>query len=359
MSRRSPLFLPGGGALAAWLRSGPPSASGLRAVLWGYRWRGYWFDRSWRQQESLYPPQRFEGNGGRNLIFVLGFWRSGTTLLHELLAAGPRMAAPRTWQCMNPSGFRIAGAPRIRAPVSRPMDGVLVDALSPQEDEFALLARGAPSVYRVWLDPRRWEEALPALEQQTWLTLPESKWLVDWHAFLSWCMPEGAAQLVVKSPNHLFRLKALRRAWPNARLVWMLREPADMWHSNRKMWRAMTALYGIWEPRTEDLDRLLVKAMSEYAGTLRWAAKTLEDVVYVDFDRLATQTEHVLRGLTARLRMGSWESWRPLVERRLGESAKHRQQTYAGAPSLPADAAALVAGIRHQHRLLLQQEELT
>ena len=285
-------FLPAGKALVAWLLAGARSARAPRARLWAYRWKAYWFEANWRRQEMLYPAARFEGEAGRNLLFVMGFWRSGTTLLHELLAAGPGMAAPRTWQCMNPSGFRIAGPPAKRAAVSRPMDAVLVDALSPQEDEFALLARGAPSVYRAWLDPRRWEEVLPALEQDTWLALPESQWLADWRTFLGWCAPEGAARLVVKSPNHVFRLKALQRIWPQARMVRTLRDPVETWQSNRKMWRAMTAMYALWEGRAEDLDRLLFKAMSEYAATLRWAADALppETTTYLDFARLTTGT---------------------------------------------------------------------
>jgi len=357
MSRRVPLFLPAGSALAAWLRSAPGSDSASRAMLWAYRWRAYWFDRNWRRQEKLYPCHRFEGEAGRDLIFVMGFWRSGTTLLHELLAAGPGMAAPRTWQCMNPSGFRIAGPPASRAAVSRPMDGVLVDALSPQEDEFALLARGAPSVYRAWLDPRRWDEALPALEQQTWLALPESQWLADWRTFLGWCMPEAANRLAVKSPNHVFRLEALHRVWPRARFVWTLRDPVDTWHSNRKMWRAMTAMYSLWQGRAGDLDRFLLKAMSEYAAALRWAADALdsETVAYLDFDRLTRDTAEALQGLTRRLELGSWETWRPRLQQRLSQSAGHRQEAYEAAEPLPASAGALIAEIRDLHRKLLGQ----
>src|SRR5262249_32934106 len=35
-------------------------------------------------------------------LFILGHWRSGTTLLHELLILDPRHAFPTTYQCLEP-----------------------------------------------------------------------------------------------------------------------------------------------------------------------------------------------------------------------------------------------------------------
>src|SRR5262245_25743508 len=40
-------------------------------------------------------------------VFVLGHWRSGTTLLHELLARDPRHAAPTTFDCLSPHHFLV------------------------------------------------------------------------------------------------------------------------------------------------------------------------------------------------------------------------------------------------------------
>ncbi len=348
----APAFLPAGKALAAWLRQGATSGKAPRARLWAYRWKAYWFDSNWRRQAMLHPPSPFEGPGGEKLVFVMGFWRSGTTLLHELLAAGPGMAAPRTWQCMNPSAFRIAGAPPKGEAVARPMDAMRVDALSPQEDEFALLALGAPSVYRAWLDPRRWQEVLPALEQDTWLALPESAWLAGWRTFLGWCMPAGAAHLVVKSPNHVFRLKALHRAWPRARFVWTLRDPVETWQSNRKMWRAMSAMYALWSPRDADaFDRLLLKAMTEYATTLRWAADNTA-ATYVDFDELGRDPAKVMQSLTAQLALGPWDSWRENLGSRLAPDAARRPENYAGAMPPPEEADRVIAEVRELHRRL-------
>ncbi len=357
MKPGKPELLPAGRRLVSWLAAASGPGGLPRRLLWAYRWKGYWFDRNWRFQELLHPVHPFEGPHGGKLIFILGYWRSGTTFLHELLASGPGMASPQTWQCMNPSAFRIARPPLADGGRARPMDAIIVNATSPQEDEFALLARGAPSVYRAWLDPRRWQEVLPALAQETWLALPQDEWFSDWRRFLGWCTPADAAALVVKSPNHVFRLKAIHRAWPEARFAWTLRDPADTWFSNRKMWRAMTALYGGSDWRADELDRLLFQAFVEYAAALRWAAASLprERLAFVDFARLGAAAPETLAALTGRFGLGSWQSWLPRLQARLDEAARHSPERYAADPPLPDYARPAIEEIRELHRGLLEE----
>src|SRR5271170_6583798 len=41
-------------------------------------------------------------------LFLVGHWRSGTTLLHELLALDECFAVPSTYACFNPHHFLLA-----------------------------------------------------------------------------------------------------------------------------------------------------------------------------------------------------------------------------------------------------------
>ena len=42
-------------------------------------------------------------------IFVIGHWRTGTTLLHELLVLDPRHTYPDTYACFAPNHFLVSG----------------------------------------------------------------------------------------------------------------------------------------------------------------------------------------------------------------------------------------------------------
>src|SRR6185312_14807896 len=58
-------------------------------------------------------------------IVILGFWRSGTTLLHELLCTNDRFGYPTTYACLNPHHFVLTQAHALARPsveLRRPQD---------------------------------------------------------------------------------------------------------------------------------------------------------------------------------------------------------------------------------------------
>ena len=85
-------------------------------------------------------------------LFIIGHWRTGTTLLHELLILDPRHTFPTTYECLAPHHFLLTEKWLARLftfllPSRRPMDNMAVGFDRPQEDEFALAILGLPSPY--------------------------------------------------------------------------------------------------------------------------------------------------------------------------------------------------------------------
>jgi hypothetical protein len=254
----------GGQALRRWLTEGgrPARPSPLLSPA-----RAMAFEAALALQRRLPPPPQLDPPP----IFILGFWRSGTTLLHELLAALPGHVAPGTWQCFRPATLRLAPAPAERETV-RPMDGRPVGTRAPQEDEFALLLLGAPSLYRGFLDPRRLDTLVPLLDGSG------GDWTGPFEAFARAVLalaPEPA-RLVVKSPTHLFRQAGLRARWPAAPLLVPLRDPTSSWASALGMWRDMVALHGLWPAPEAALESFLSRAFHAAARHLVALAEAAE-----------------------------------------------------------------------------------
>lgn len=258
-------------ALHAWLLAGQPYPAAASAALRRYGWSRRLFGFNLHLQRKVLAAPAVQ----RPPLFALGLWRAGTTYLHDLLATHPQLCTPRTWQCMAPSSFGVMGRPRNAAAVQRPMDGFSITADTPQEDEFALLMLGAPSVYRAWLDPRRLPELTALLAPQSWATPwpGESDWL-DFLASVN--KLEGPAQrLLLKSPNHSFRMRSLLQRFPDAPCVWITRDPADTWESNLKMWRTMVSTYGLAALPDGLLPPFLAQAFQHAANALEDLCRAL------------------------------------------------------------------------------------
>lgn len=327
--------LAGGRGLADWIRAGGRPDRASRGAVLLYRWRGFWFDQGLGlARAAAREPARFpEGDG---LLFVMGFWRSGTTVLHELLSEAPGWAAPETWQCMDPLAALRGGVPPEGPSVRRPMDAVDVGPRSPQEDEFALLALGVPSLYQGFLDPRRLPDLQPLLDQAFWQGQASGPWPETLAGFLDLCGKAGQGRLAVKSPNHVFRYRALARRFPRARFVWILRDPADLWASNLRMWRAMTDRYGLWEVPPGGLESFLEAGLEAFRSLLQDLREdgTFRRDLVLGYEEMIRDPERSLRPLSGSLGLdkAGAAAWREAASARLMEAPKGRN---AGLPEGP------------------------
>lgn len=244
----------GGTRLRQWLLTGDEPIR-HSALLSGVRARA--FDLSlWLQEKLPAPPPLAEPP-----IFIMGLWRTGTTLAHEMLTSLSGTCAPTSWQCFRPASFRFAKPPTHGAVLRRPMDGLSVRLDSPQEDEFALMLLGVPSLYRGFLDPRRFDELTRML------ACDKGNWLPAFDRFVRSIAAEASnSRVVIKSPNHLFRLETLRNAYPTSPIVVMLRDSRETYWSNLRMWRSMIDIHGIAPSPPGAIENFLVAAMLATAG---------------------------------------------------------------------------------------------
>ena len=165
-------------------------------------------------------------------IVVVGLPRTGTTVLHALLAQDPENRVPMTWEVMHPwpaperatydTDPRIAQVERHFAGVDRVIPGFKsmhpMGALLPQEcvaltaHEFATMiyhtANRVPS-YQRWLDGA----------DLRWVYRAHRRWL----QYLQWRCP--GERWVLKSPGHLWALDALLGEYPDVRIVQTHRDP--------------------------------------------------------------------------------------------------------------------------------------
>jgi len=177
------------------------------------------------------------------------------------------------------------------------MDQGRISSLGPQEDEFAALLLGEPSVYRGFIDPRRLCESA----EELWSNgsrAPKGDVLVRWRHFLRGLNSSATGTpLLLKSPSHTFRLPLLRELFPRAKFIWVGRHTGEVIASNLRMWRAMVASHGLWACTDVVLNRFLHEMLDACAVVLTRCLDEMppENLLWVDFQELRTHPAQVLQ----------------------------------------------------------------
>ncbi len=191
-------------------------------------------------------------------IFVLGHWRSGTTLLHEYLALDDRFASPTTFQCFAPWHFLLTEGLVTRfggflLPERRPMDNVKAGWSLPQEDEFALMNLGTPTPYLRILFPNLPVPFEDTLTTQTFQPEHLSHWKRSFDWFLRAVTYKTGRRLILKSPPHTGRLGILKAMYPDAKFIHIVRDPRKIYPSTIKLWNALDQVQAIQAPTDQTL----------------------------------------------------------------------------------------------------------
>lgn len=281
-------------------------------------------------------------------LFILGHYRSGTTHLHNLLAADERFAFANNFQANFPLTF--LGAEPIGARIGswltmrhRPHDNVALDLQVPTEDELALCADTLLSPHMAWHFPNTAEETA-----ERYLTFrsasPEERreWIRSLRAFARKLTHVYGRRLVFKSPLHTARIPLLLEAFPDALFVHVHRDPYRVFQSTLNMERKVEPLFRYQFRRADDLeDRVLRRYERIYRAYLADRPLVppgrLVEIAYRDLrkDPLAT-----LERVYTELGLPDFADTRPAIEAYLRGVRGYRTNDY---PPLPERVAARIA----------------
>ena len=185
-------------------------------------------------------------------IFIIGHWRSGTTLLHELLVLDQRHTSPTTFECFVPNHFLVTGwlLPRMKflLPAQRPMDNMEAGWDRPQEDEFALCNLGVPSPYATMAFPNNAPQFSEYLDFDGVSEADLQRWRRAFMDFLKRVTFKRPKRIVLKSPPHTGRIKVLAEMFPEARFVHIVRDPIAIFPSTVKLWKTLYYYQGLQVP---------------------------------------------------------------------------------------------------------------
>jgi omega-hydroxy-beta-dihydromenaquinone-9 sulfotransferase len=281
-------------------------------------------------------------------VFVLGHWRAGTTLLHELMVLDERHTSPSTYACLNPSHFLVS-EPFARRwlnfllPSHRPMDNMPTGWERPQEDEFALANLGLPSPYVTIAFPNH-----PPQYQQ-YLTLDGlsphdvdhwKRGLMRFLSHVSYQAPEK--RIILKSPPHTGRVKALLEMFPKARFVHIVRDPYTVFASTTNLWKTLYTKHGLQTPRFEGLDEYVLQTFERMYDQFERdrALLSADQFCEIRYEDLVRDPEMGVRRVYEQLDLGELDKFLPALRSYLASMDGYQTNRYTQLTSDQRDQVA-------------------
>lgn len=212
-------------------------------------------------------------------IFITGLPRSATTFLHTLLAQDPAHAAPRCWQLIYPfpSQRRFLGQDLRKALVDLQLR--FFQLLSPGLTDLHPLSADAPQectdITGQVFQSLRFESTHCIPSYQRWLDVHGHHDAFRFHKrFLQHLDAQSPGQRwVLKSPDNVFALDAIRAVYPDARIVFLHRDPLSAVASCVKLTESLRRPFTRHVDRAEVgrqvSSRLLESAKNMMAATAR------------------------------------------------------------------------------------------
>ena len=168
-------------------------------------------------------------------VFILGHWRSGTTLLHNLMCLDPDAGFTTTYQTVFPNNifafqWLFKFFIKKMMPKRRPVDNVLLDADFPQEEEFALNNEIPFSFYNWWFFPKRTRDiANEYLLGKTTDPKQVEDWKDNYNHFVKRSMLNTkGSRFVSKNPPNTARIEYILDLYPKARFIYIDRDPYEV-----------------------------------------------------------------------------------------------------------------------------------
>ena len=165
-------------------------------------------------------------------VFIIGFNRCGTTLLHNLLCQDPRAGYTTTLHTVFPhcilsqKGW-LGPLANFLVPEKRPYDNVPMNMVFPQEEEFALANLQSHSIYNFFVFPK---DFLNILNQEYSLSRLNPSafeiWKTEYHRMVvKSLLNTGGERYISKNPQNIPRITILNEMYPGSHFIFIYRDP--------------------------------------------------------------------------------------------------------------------------------------
>ena len=283
-------------------------------------------------------------------LFILGFARSGTTHLQNLMTRDPTYGYLTTFHMVVPT-FSLFGRGWLKRLMKKDMgeqtrgvDNVKVDLDTPQEEDVALAGSSDMSFVHQCSFPqqgrRLFEKYVLMGADPDGERLTESE-LRRWErAYLrvlrKMTLHADGRQLLLRNTINTGRADHLLRLFPDAKFIHIVRNPYNVYPSLMNLYRTMLPLYQLddydWAEVEEFLVEIYARVMNKYLADR--ALIPSDHLAEVRFEDLERDPLGELARCYAELDLPDWENAQPHIAAYLETIADYRKNAFQLDPAI-------------------------
>ncbi|MBR2367394.1 MAG: sulfotransferase [Alistipes sp.] len=270
-------------------------------------------------------------------IFIIGHWRSGTTYVHNIFTQDDRFGYCTTYQTVFPHvmlrgrGF-LRSVARFFMPNNRATDGMELGVDIPQEEEVALSNITPLAHYHFLSSPQRMEhwrtkalllDDIDASQRKEWQAALQQ--LVDISLSV-----QHKSIFLSKNPPHTARIRDILELWPDAKFIYLVRNPYTVFESTRNFFSRTIASTTLEPFDKAGFDEEVVKTYKALVDRYERDKVLIPDgnLFEVRFEDFEADPVAVTERIYRELRLGSFERVRSRIEAYVGSKRGFKKNRY-------------------------------
>jgi omega-hydroxy-beta-dihydromenaquinone-9 sulfotransferase len=222
-------------------------------------------------------------------------------------------------------------------PDKRPMDNMKAGWALPQEDEFALMNLGAPTLYLRMMFPKNGFPFENTLSSDTFTPEEKQRWqkLFDW--FMRALSYKLKKPLILKSPPHTGRIAMIREMYPDAKFIHIVRDPRKLFPSTLNLWKALDSVQGLQTAAPqEELQSFVFRCLNEMYRSFEIGRQGLasNQIIDVRYESLVKDPVGVMENAYRQLELGDFDTVRTKLIAKCEEEREFKPNRFTLDPAL-------------------------
>lgn len=270
-------------------------------------------------------------------LFILGHWRSGTTFVHNVFCKDKQFGYTTTYQTVFPnimlSGqwfFRRCMA--VAMPDKRPTDNMELNPNLPQEEEFAMSNLMPYSFYHFWYFPRHTQEY--ADKYLTFETCSEREREIYKREFVRMVKTSlhntGGKRFLSKNPPHTGHIREILEMFPNARFVYLIRNPYTVFESTRSYFTNVIEPLKLQRITPEQIEENIIQTYTKLYRRYEEQKHLIPEghLIEIKFEDFEADPLAMTERIYNELSLGGFEEARPAIEAYIGAKKGYKKNAY-------------------------------